>query len=145
MSTWTFSVIKLLLNNNIGDPNKKLRDDYNIFHFACALGHADIVKFFMENDIIDIYQLTDTGKSALYFACGSNLEVVKILLKDSNFDINQQLITGETALYYAFSNHKNDIVKYLLTNIPELVISDDWIPDRAKEVFENYRLKNRKF
>ena len=60
-------------------------------HFACWMGHSEIVEFLIKDASLEINSKIIFGSTGFHFACGNGyLLIVEILLKDTRLEINSK-------------------------------------------------------
>lgn len=76
----------------------------------------DIVKFCIQQNIVNVNEKLDAGKTLLMIAAGeNNVDIIK-LLSSHQANVNLQDNNGKTALMFAEKNKSHDAFKYLLSN-----------------------------
>lgn len=150
-SNGNIEVVKLLLEDERIDPN--ISDGSNQTGFWCACcnesDNIDTVKILLQDPRIDINKVCGGychRSTAFYNACErGDLDVIKLLVGDDRLDphIKGTTIydTEETPLYIACKNNHEKCVKFMLSNIDNLIIpdKDDNISLRIEKILQKYR------
>lgn len=100
------------------DINLSIKNKRSPFHFACYLGHNDVVKLLLSTPSLLAKTLDIDGHTPLLFACTSrhtveNQTLFKRLLNHDN-DLTQPNNNDETALDIAFSQNNQAAISELL-------------------------------
>ncbi len=67
------------------------------FHYACEKGYENLVKYFVEGDMVNINQIDDEGKTPLFHACSSgNENLVKYLMEKQGTSIKKNEDHGKS-------------------------------------------------
>ena len=89
-------------------------------HYACQEGHADVVKYLVEECGCDINVCDRDGLTPLHLACkhGHNVDIVKYLLSRSECNSLVRTNDGNTALHFACTTTQFNpkIIEILLKN-----------------------------
>ena len=87
-------------------------------HVASIKGHNDLVRFFLENEMIDVNKRDGKGDkvSALFYACKNrHIKIVKQLVEFHGIELNiQHAKNGATALHVATEHGDVDILRLLI-------------------------------
>jgi len=90
---------------------------WDVFYLACQKGQIEIVKLFLNDNIVDINKASNYGETPFYRACRSGyIEIVKLLLNNHRVDINKANRDYWTPFYIACRKGHIEIVKLLLND-----------------------------
>ena len=147
-----YDTTKEILKYNV---NLKLRNNnsYTPFHLAIYQKNIDIIKLFLEKDIlnkIDINSRINTGETVLHIATNfQNYEICNLLVKN-NINLNLKDFDYEyTALNYAIILNNTKIIKLFLENNVNINDQDYYgnsflhyiILENNKELFNLFKSK----
>ena len=130
-----------LLNTLAGGKNINfIVDGLNPFVHAATFNNIDIVKFFLNEAIVDINVQDELGNTALIKASEmGNLEIIDYLITEGA-DINHQNKQGLTAAMVATEKNNFYVIKYLLEKNIDLT-KTDYTGRTLQEIAENSRDK----
>jgi len=125
------NLVKQLIEQHNMKAKDKNIDGMSAYIIAAKNGNYEIVKYFIENQMVDINEMDDENNNALIYASyfDDNATVVEYLIS-KNININQKNKLGKTALDIATSNKSHSIIniikssainlsKYIVTNIAD--------------------------
>lgn len=127
-------------NRDLIELNQPLmRYGWTPLMMACQGGYADLVKFFVTVESVDVNKSVDTW-TPLLLACSANndyeneaavaannriLEIVKLLI-DHKALVNVRNRDGETALMLAIMNGYDAVAEHLMANDASLEVCDNY-------------------
>ncbi|XP_067660154.1 putative ankyrin repeat protein RF_0381 [Haliotis asinina] len=87
-----------------------------ILHMACEGGNIEIIKYILNQDIVDIDSQDINGQTpAMIPASNGNMDVLEILV-EAGADLSLEREDGETILHVACEWEHIEIIEYLLTH-----------------------------
>jgi ankyrin repeat protein len=92
-----YSVAQMIIDKNMSG-----------LHYACQEGHADVVKYLVEECGCDVNVCTRDGLTPLHLACkhGHSIEVVKFLLNRPECNSLVRANDGNTAIHFACTTNQ---------------------------------------
>lgn len=106
-----------------GDPTIGWYEGRNALHYACKGGHLDVVKYLIEDRMMDPSCESEVPPILFAAHCGT-LDVVRYLIEEKECDKN---ITG-SILRWAAEGNKVDTVDYLITNRSYNLLASEFTP-----------------
>jgi len=92
--------VKLLLNNQRTDVNRRGKYGATPFHVACENGKIEVVKLLLNDERAELDKANEDGATPLFVAChAGHIEIVKLLLASGKeMGVNQKWKNQKTAL-----------------------------------------------
>ncbi len=87
----------------------------DLIYKACAAGHLDLLKFFLDTIDFDIDSQNDCGESLLHIACNKGyMDIIKFLVEEKKINIELLDSNRWTALYNAIQSNNVNVVELLI-------------------------------
>ena len=109
-------MIQYLVEEHNADMNAPLNDDdMTPLHHACGECRFDIVKYFVEDIAVNLFDSDNDYWTALHYAClGGSLEIVRYLIEEHDLDPEDTETDGWNSLHIAGIRGYLEVVKYLI-------------------------------
>ncbi len=119
--------VKKALNKELKHPLNLMNLATNSLIAACINGDIDVVKFLINELILNTNIVGSQGMTPLMFACISgHLEIAKFLVEHGNADVNATSSSGTTSLMFACNVGHVEIVDFLVNEAQaDLNLKDD--------------------
>lgn len=113
LSTSSFIGRNIIFSTDIGDHATQ------ILALAAYYGHAEVVKWLLKNEVIDVNKANGYGYTPMHFAASMNhVDVVKLLL-DAGASTDSRHMPYTTSAHIAAINGAKDVLMYLHARCPE--------------------------
>ena len=91
-------------------------DEYTALHVACYKGHLDVVRYLIEDGLVNAETANKKGNTALHHACCESgcVDVVRYLIQHAEANTEATNKNGETPLHFASESDDVKAVRYLI-------------------------------
>ncbi|XP_048257810.1 serine/threonine-protein phosphatase 6 regulatory ankyrin repeat subunit A-like [Haliotis rufescens] len=109
-------VVELLVNKG-ADASLMDKKGNNILHLACQMGHVEVVKYVLSQDIVDINSRGWKTKTPMMMAAEEGHKEVVELLLNKGTDPSLVDKRGNNILHLACQNGQMEVVKYIVSKV----------------------------